>query len=504
MKDGHVEGIRSSCKRKWVSFFPSYFFHPTSHPPLHYRVSIQPNHRKRRTGLHRAAREYLTAYRECSEYTAKFSLLFLAISAVRQAERLPLTSDNLDGQEGMGRNVNDTLISQKRSPRSSLSSGEAVKSSFRSLSQGRVGVGYEILLDVKDFPTLIVPAATTSGNLSFSILNDMLLLEKKLENICNMEYFSHNLCYDDHEKSLRGFRGMRSINSTPVGSWYLFSVSSARHNAITYVASPSCLQHSFDSNYGLYIQQTLQEDEKMIAIKPAVHHQSVAKCEIIPQEISPLSINLKEDLSQFLSDSLTGITLYSKYTSETELKDPCFWPKNILRLLQIIKGLCEEKENLLIKNEVLKTVEERSFQVSRELMNFKEHYFTMFERLKVAFEELTGKYSNNPSTTSMSSEGKERYVVNTGIFMSESKRILQLEKMVSGLLDRIERGKVVVKQKKTEIEKYEAYFTKLKTSAKRQQVSQISSKIPLKGQVNSRNMLQSTAVDLTEVGKVGN
>ena len=80
--------------------------------------------------------------------------------------------------------------------------------------------------------------------------------------------------------------------------------------------------------------------------------------------------------------------------------------------------------------------------------------------------------------------------------MSDSRRILQLEKMVSGLLDRIVKSKALINQKNIKIEKYEAYFMKLKASANREHASQLLGPSPCRD-YDAGNMLLSSMIDST-------
>ena len=160
---------------------------------------------KRRAGLYTAARKYLAAHKRSSDHTTKCSLLFLAISAVREVESLPSITDERSGLKETEGNYNDAPLSQKCC---SLSSS-CVEKKQKSLRHGRVDFRS---ISRKDFPELIVPATAISSKMSFSIVNDTSLLEKRLEKICVMEHIgcdSHNIAC--HEQLLQGRGYLRRV-----------------------------------------------------------------------------------------------------------------------------------------------------------------------------------------------------------------------------------------------------------------------------------------------------
>lgn len=153
------------------------------------------------------------------------------------------------------------------------------------------------------------------------------------------------------------------------------------------------------------------------------------------------------ELQSLLTDSVYGSFLepYRKSTSSSprpvlgeELAfDGRSIPENILKLLQTIKRLGEENANLLQRIERFKKYENDQKQLITDVAAFKKQYEEKFKRLRELLKEFseTHPHSQNPANLVLPESSVK---IPSRDKANEAKRVTQLEKMVQGLLDRIE------------------------------------------------------------------
>ena len=390
----------------------------------------------------------------------------------------------------IGQTKKKTLPSQK----SSVPPGDEKKPSFRKLKQRRLEFGCNLWKKESDISNVRVPSIVPYYSPSSSLVKDMLMLEKKLEDIGVIEFFSSSPQTNNshNAESLKMYHKQLSINSALGDSWYLSTVGPD----VVPPATSNPHSHKVNSN-SYYPKIPIPISDASIKFQNNLSPILAAKYGIIPHNFPLSRANLDEDLSSLLSGSLVGSMFWSTVqSSETldDMKESTHIPENVLRLLQIIKGLSEENDSLLRRNERLEALEERRSRVDEELANFKEQYSLMFKKIKAALVEFPENhpYHNNPSNV-IKSEHSEKCIQSSHKSMKESTRILQLEKMVSGLLDRVEKGKTDLNHKNLKIKQYEACFMKLRNCSKMKFSSEISSKSSIEDK-SYENVVSSNAI----------
>lgn len=138
--------------------------------------------------------------------------------------------------------------------------------------------------------------------------------------------------------------------------------------------------------------------------------------------------------------------------------------------------MCEGNEDLMKRNKTLEAFEVIKYKIIDKLEILKREHCEINNRLKAAILDSAQKYthSSNPLIPGKFDD-EDRCISCSNKTMSNSDRIIQLEKMVSGLLVRIEKEKISLNQKNKKIEVYEAYLTKMKNSLNNKSTIVVSS-----------------------------
>jgi hypothetical protein len=153
------------------------------------------------------------------------------------------------------------------------------------------------------------------------------------------------------------------------------------------------------------------------------------------------------EIQSFLADSVYGSFLEPYQRSASSSPRPMLGeeltfdgrsiPENILKLLQTVKRLGEENANLLQRIERFKKYENDQKQLISDVSDFKKQYEEKFRRLREVLKEFSAAHphSQNPANLALPESSVKMPSRDKG---NEAKRVTQLEKMVQGLLDRIE------------------------------------------------------------------
>ena len=154
---------------------------------------------------------------------------------------------------------------------------------------------------------------------------------------------------------------------------------------------------------------------------------------VIPPKASFNSSDRKES---------TESSLYFSNNNPNQ-KDQNAIPDNIFNLLQTITRLGDENSLLIKKVENLSIYERKHNHIMSELKTFKDQYEIKFKKMKEVLTDFSNKYvsEKNPANLVQTME-IIKPLHPRGSHPDDpllSKRVSQLEKMVSGLLDRIEK-----------------------------------------------------------------
>ena len=226
--------------------------------------------------------------------------------------------------------------------------------------------------------------------------------------------------------SIASFAPSSSSASRPLGAY----PSKAKNTTVT-------------SNDRTHQSSGIQQSSPLKKVTPKI---------LVPEKvISPTAgggrCNQDTDLQSLLADSVYGSFLepYRKtsYSSprrdvgEAMCVDERAIPDNILKLLQTIRRLGEENAALLLRVERLKTFEEGQKQLLKDVATFKKTYEDKFKRVRDELKDFSVKHPHLENPANIASPEKISKQLSRDK-ADEAKRIAQLEKMVQGLLDRIE------------------------------------------------------------------
>ena len=427
--------------------------------------------RSKLAGLYQTAREFLEAHEKCGDCVTKFSLLLLAMTAARNAATVVALLCNQHERKEIERNDDWIELSQKKTASSLLTTKEGKKFISWNSGERRVEFRREYSRIGRDFSEPRVPFLA-SRTASSPVMEDILLLEKEFQDICVTECFGPSLYIDEsYDKRLQVYQKLRSINSEFGSSGRSFYISTNGLDLIFVVPSSLCEYSSNARN--ISHAKVILNESGLVVLNPTAGHQYGGKYETIPLTQVLQTTNFDQDLSQLVCDSLT------RFLSQHPMKYPDF-PRdrleNVLQLLRIVKRMCEGNEDLMKRNKTLEAFEVIKYKIIDKLEILKREHCEINNRLKAAILDSAQKYthSSNPLIPGKFDD-EDRCISCSNKTMSNSDRIIQLEKMVSGLLVRIEKEKISLNQKNKKIEVYEAYLTKMKNSLNNKSTIVVSS-----------------------------